>query len=81
MTLTIVGSFVAFTIYKGLTKSQITERQALNIAPLDGAIEKTAVDNLTSRRSFSEAEFNNLVFNNISEVSVASASSPSGQKQ
>jgi len=81
MTLTIVGSIVTFTAYKGLTKSQISERQSLNIAPLDGVIEKGAVDNLTLRRSFTEAEFNKLVFNSISEVSIASASSPSGQTQ
>ena len=81
MTLTIVGSIVAFTVYKGLTKSQISQRQSLNITPLDGVIEKVAVENLTSRRSFTEAEFNKLVFNSISEVSIASASSPSGQTQ
>ena len=81
MTLTVVGSFIAFTVYKGLTKSQITERQGLNIAPLDGEIEKEAVENLSSRRSFTEAEFGKLVFNSISEVSVASASSSSGQTQ
>lgn len=80
MSLTIVGSFVAFTVFKGLTKSQISERQALNIAPLDGVIEKEAIDNLTSRRSFSEADFSKLVFNSISVVPASSSAATPNQQ-
>ncbi len=67
MALVIVGSLVAFQVVSGLTKSQISQRQKVNIIPLDGSIETEAVNNLSSRRKIGEAEFTRLVFNSASD--------------
>lgn len=61
--LLIAGSFIAYQIYSSLTSSQISKRQQVNIAPLDGTIESAAIDNLRSRRKFSEDEFGKIVLN------------------
>lgn len=81
LALIIVGALVTFQVVSGLTRSQITERQKMNTAPLDGAIEPTAISNLSIRRKFSETELSRIVFNSISEVKIASTSSPSGEIQ
>ena len=72
MALVIVGSLLAFQVVSGLTKSHVSERQRVNISPLDGSIETELVNNLSSRRKMDEAEFSQLVFN---------SASPSGQTQ
>lgn len=72
MALVIVGSLVAFQVVSGLTRSQVSTRQKMNLTPLDGSIETEAVNNLSSRRKINEAEFSQLVFN---------SASPSGQTQ
>lgn len=64
--LLILGSFIAYQLYSALTKSQITERQQLNITPLDGVIEPTVIDNLSGRRKFNEDEFSQIVLNRAS---------------
>lgn len=72
LALLIVGGFFGYSIYAALTRSQITPRQQLGIAPIDGVITKEAIDNLELRRRFTPADFGRLVLNVISETPVAS---------
>jgi hypothetical protein len=54
MALLAAGSFLAYTIYSALTKSQITSEQKLEIRPLGGNLNQKAIDNVLKRRGFSE---------------------------
>ena len=58
--LSIVGGVLAYQIYAGFTKSQITSEQQVIIKPLDGQLETKVIDNLSARRIFSESELSVL---------------------
>lgn len=77
LALLIVGALFGYQIYSSLTRTQITERQQLGIAPIDGVISKETLDNLGGRRQFSQTDFNRLVFNSISQPDESSPSAVS----
>ncbi len=66
--LIIVASFIAYQLYSAFTRTQVTERQQLNITPLPGIIEPKVIDDLTSRQPFTQEEFNQLVLNRVIEA-------------
>lgn len=70
--LIIVASFITYQLYSALTRTQITERQQLNIAPLPGIIESNVVDNLSGRRQIGEQEFSQMVLNRVTQAPTAS---------
>lgn len=72
--LLVVGSWLAYQIYASLTGTQITAKQQVAIAPLDGVISTTDLDNLRSRRKFTPADFSAIVLN----ISVTPAATESG---
>jgi hypothetical protein len=67
--LLVVAGWTAYQVYSSVTKSQITQKQALNIAPLEGAIRKDNFANLDARRKFTPADFSSVVLNRISTES------------
>lgn len=71
--LIIVASFIAYQLYSAFTRTQISERQQLNITPLPGAIEPKVIDNLSSRRKFVQEEFSQLVLNRVIEAPAATS--------
>ncbi len=73
MSLLTIGAWLSYQVYTALTKSQISEKQRVAILPLSGVISEEALNNLSGRRKFSEAELANLVLNISSSPSTASA--------
>ncbi len=61
--LLVVAAFVAYQLYSAFTTSQISQRQQLNILPLDGTIETAVIGNLSNRSQFSQEDFDRLVLN------------------
>lgn len=76
LALVIVGAWMSYTIAAGLFKSQKTEVQKKLIAPLDGTLKETPLENLDSRRKFTNTELNAVILS--SNVTVTPAASPSG---
>ena len=71
--LLVVASFVVYQLYSAFTTSQVTKRQQINIAPLDGVIEPAAIENLRNRIFFSQEDYSRMVLNRVT-ASPATAS-------
>lgn len=56
LTLSIVGGVVIYQIYSAVTKSQVTNKQEIQIKSIDGSLDLKIFDNLSSRESFSTVE-------------------------
>ena len=56
LALSIVGGVVVYQIYAAVTKSQVTNKQEVQIKSLDGSLDEKLFDNLSSRESFSTIE-------------------------
>lgn len=67
MALLIAGSFLAYSAYSALTKSQVTKEQELAIRPLEGKLKAEALKDLAKRRQFSQAEMAGVVSLDYSE--------------
>lgn len=53
-TLLAVGSWVAFDVYRGLTKSTVPDVLQEQIRPLDTDLDEEVINNLRNRRQFSD---------------------------
>jgi hypothetical protein len=53
MALLAAGSFLLYSLYSVMTKSQITSEQRVEIKPLNGNLNQKVMDNLLLRRQFS----------------------------
>ena len=53
-TLLAVGSWVAFDVYRGLTKSTVPDVLQEQIRPLDIEFDEEVIDNLQNRRQFND---------------------------
>jgi len=54
--LSVVGGLVLFGVYSALVKTQVTKEQSTLIKPLDGQIDPGIINNLQTRKRFSNAE-------------------------
>lgn len=58
--LMIGGSWLIYSVFSATFKSQIEERQAKNILPLSGILNKEVISNLKTRRSFTNEEISRV---------------------
>jgi len=79
VTLCVAGSFLLYTIYSALRKSQISPQQKLDILPLVGQLNSKVIDDLKSRRRFEKSELENIPRASPSITVTAIPSSPSAQ--
>lgn len=66
--LMIGGSWLVYSVFSATFKSQVEERQAKNILPLNGSLNKEVISNLKTRRVFTSDELSGIESVNYEEV-------------
>lgn len=60
LALLVAGSFLGYSLYSAVVKSQISARQETAIRPLVGSLNTEAIKNMELRRQFSSSELSNV---------------------
>jgi len=72
MGLLIAGGVISYQIYSALLKSQMSKEQKIAIRPLEGSIDVKVLNDLNSRRGFSDIELDRKLPTNL-EIESSSA--------